>query len=273
MQPNLPASSTSATPLAHFAFGQVRHKRLRPAVHAFSYGAWFVRLPMRALAKQQGNTGVPGLSVGQAGQPGRFAVLDKDHGDGQQPLLAWAEQVLAEAQIQDAGGEIWLHTFARVLGYVFNPVSFWFCHRADNALRAVICEVNNTFGERHCYLLANADGSPLKNGQELRAQKVFHVSPFCKIEGNYRFRFMFGDGQMVARIDHDDASGPLLLTSISGKFAPLTANNVRRAFWLYPWMSFGVMVRIHWQAFKLWRKRVPFISKPAPPKDFITTNH
>ena len=82
-----------------------------------------------------------------------MAVLDRDHGDGR-PLLEWIDALLADHGIADAGGEVWLHTFPRVFGYVFNPVSFWFAHRSDGSLRAVVCEVNNTFGERHCYLLA-----------------------------------------------------------------------------------------------------------------------
>ena len=118
-----------------------------------------------------------------------MAVLDRDHGDGR-PLLAWIDALLADHGVTDADGEIWLHAFPRVFGYVFNPVSFWFAHRGDGTLRAIVAEVNNTFGERHCYLLSHDDGRPLAWGEELHARKVFHVSPFCAIEGHYRFRFM-----------------------------------------------------------------------------------
>jgi DUF1365 family protein len=164
-----------------------------------------------------------------------------------------------------------------VLGYVFNPVSFWLCHRADGALRAVVCEVNNTFGEKHCYLLAHGDGRPLRWGEELVASKAFHVSPFCRVAGRYRFRFMLagaadasqGD-RFIARIDHDDADGPLLLTSIEGRLAPLTDALLVRAFFTYPAFTFGVMARIHWQALKLWLKRVPYFRKPAPPATVLT---
>ena len=139
----------------------------------------------------------------------------------------------------------------------------------NGTLAAIVAEVNNTFGERHCYLL----DAP-RYGQELRADKVFHVSPFCHIEGGYRFRFMraWRDGQekTVARIDHDDATGPLLQTSVAGTLTPVTPVSLRKAFWGYPAMTFGVLARIHWQAFKLWRKHVPFISKPKPPALFVT---
>ena len=174
----------------------------------------------------------------------------------------------------DADGEVWLHCYPRVLGHTFKPVSFWYCHRADASLAAILVEVNNTFGERHCYLLAGPD---LAWGRELVAQKVFHVSPFCSVEGRYRFRFMRTgraasgeDARTVARIDHDDNAGPLLQTSVSGRLVPLTRTRIRAAFFGMPLMTLGVIGRIHWQALKLWSKRVPFFSKPAAPDVFVT---
>ena len=155
------------------------------------------------------------------------------------------------------------------LGYTFKPVSFWYCHAADETLRAIVVEVNNTFGERHCYLLDRP-----QYGCELTADKVFHVSPFCTLEGNYRFRFMRssrgGVEKTVARIDYDDSVGPLIETSVSGSLETVTKASLRKALWRYPAMTFGVVARIHWQAFKLWRKHVPFIRKPTPPELFVT---
>jgi DUF1365 family protein len=167
--------------------------------------------------------------------------------------------------ITDADGEIWLHCYPRVFGYTFKPVSFWYCQRADGSLRAIVVEVNNTFGERHCYVLDQP-----RYGQELTAAKVFHVSPFCPVEGGYRFRFMRTADRCVARVDYDDAQGALIETSVSGSLQPLTPAAMRRALWRYPAMTLGVMARIHWQAFKLWRQRVPFFRKPTPPQDFVT---
>ena len=128
-------------------------------------------------------------------------------------------------------------------------------------------EVNNTFGERHCYLLAGPD---LGYGRELRARKVFHVSPFCDVQGQYRFRFMHTPARTVARIDHDDDAGALLQTSVSGHLQPLTPRSARAAFFGMPLMTLGVILRIHWQAIRLWTKRVPFFSKPAPPRAFTS---
>jgi DUF1365 family protein len=169
--------------------------------------------------------------------------------------------------VADADGEAWLHTYPRVFGYAFNPVSFWYCHRRDDSLAAVVVEVNNTFGERHCYLLA---GPTLAYGREQTARKVFHVSPFCDVQGGYRFRFMRTPARTVARIDHDDDGGPLLETSVSGHLAELTPQSARAAFFGTPLMTLGVIARIHWQALRLWRKHVPFFAKPAPPQAFIT---
>lgn len=256
--------------IPQIGFGEVRHARVRPSRHAFAYRAYFMRLPLRAL--HNGMTRLRGVSRNRRGL---FAVNDRDHGDGR-PLLTWIDDVLRGAGIDDANGEIWLHTFPRVLGYVFNPVSFWFAHRADGALRAVVCEVNNTFGERHFYLLAHDDGRAIAYGTTLTARKMFHVSPFCEVQGHYRFRFLVtdddrgGQPRFVARIDVDDAGGPLLVTSLAGALEPLSRRALMRAFTAYPVFTFGVIARIHWQAIRLWIKRVPSFSKPEPPAMNLT---
>lgn len=242
-------------------FGQVRHQRLRPAGNAFAYPTYFLLLPLRQMRAH----GSGPLARNRAGW---LSFFDRDHGDGRSDSLAWLDELLASQGIA-APGEVWLHTYPRVLGYTFKPVSFWYAHDEAGALRAIVVEVNNTFGERHCYLL----DAP-RYGQELLARKVFHVSPFCRVEGSYRFRFMFGqrEGQprTVARIDYDDAQGPLLQTSVSGALEPVTPQSLRRALWGHPAMTLGVMARIHWQALRLWLKRVPFFSKPQPPERFLT---
>lgn len=265
--------SSGAPATAQLCFGQVQHVRLRPVRHAFAYRIFFLRLPLRALAA--GQRLAPGLSRN------RFNLLsfhDSDHGDGNTEALAWAQHVLAREGIQDAAGEIWLQTFPRVLGYVFNPVSFWFCHRSDGSLRAVLCEVNNTFGERHCYLLEPAsDGA---RNAPLLVRKQFHVSPFCRVEGSYRFRFLHRRRavdalqfeQVLARIDYHDAEGVLIHTGICGRAEPASATRVMRAFFGYPMMTLMVMARIHWQALRLWLRRVPLHRKPAPPAHAVSKN-
>ena len=249
----------AAQPL--IGFGQVRHERLRPAAHVFSYPTFFLMLPLRSMARQ-------GSGALARNRPACLSFHDRDHGDGGADCLAWLDGLLAAQGLQ-APGEVWLHTYPRMLGYTFKPVSFWYCHDASGRLSVIVVEVNNTFGERHCYLL----DAP-RYGQEMQARKVFHVSPFCQVEGRYRFRFMRGTREgaerTVARIDYDDPSGPLLKTSVAGRLEPITAACLRRALWSYPAMTLGVMARIHWQALRLWLKRVPFFHKPVPPQHFLT---
>lgn len=278
--PMAPAADAGAP--IQLCFGSVRHQRLRPAPNRFSYRVFFLRLPLRTLARNAAGASVATAIRNTAGNSwlfsrNRFNLLafhDRDHGDGRQPLTAWIDALLTAQGIHDADGEIWLQAFPRVLGYVFNPVSFWFCHQADGALRAVVCEVRNTFGEKHYYLLDT--GAAMPYGIELAARKIFHVSPFCTTTGGYRFRFMrvlaaHGTPERtVARIDHDDHDGPLLLTSINGSAVTLSDRHALRAFFGYPLLTLGVVLRIHWQALQLWRKRVPFIRKPAAPTQEIS---
>ncbi|MGI9026332.1 MAG: DUF1365 domain-containing protein [Burkholderiaceae bacterium] len=284
---------------AQIAFGEVRHARHRPTAHAFRYPAYFLRLPMRRL-----DAALAGQRLLSHNRFNLMSFHDADHGDprdsnvavevaanidgrshGSERLLAWIARILDGEGISDARGEIWLHTFPRVLGYAFKPVSFWFCHREDGALRAIVCEINNTFGERHCYLLAHRDGRAIVDGEELAATKVFHVSPFCTTSGVYRFRFLNARNRAVARIEYDDAhndahddpcdvaaggehdrtAGPLISTSLSGALAPVSNRALLSAFVSSPLFSFGVIARIHWQAVRLWIKRTPLFSKPAPP--------
>jgi uncharacterized protein len=245
---------------AQLAIGTVRHLRLRPTTHSFDYPSYFLLLPLRSLRAQ------PDAALAR-NRWGLLAFHDCDHGDGRADSLAWLDEQLAREGIHDADGEIWLQAYPRVLGYAFKPVSFWYCQRRDGSLAAIVAEVNNTFGERHCYLLC---GPELSWGREQRAAKVFHVSPFCAVAGEYRFRFARNEGRIVARVEHHDAAGPLLLTSVSGAFAPATPARQRAAFFGQPLMTLGVIARIHWQALRLWAKRVPLRRKPLAPEAFVT---
>lgn len=258
-----PGASMPEGSVPHIGFGHVWHTRLRPRRHRFMVPTFFLLLPMRTLRRQPGAAGVLALN-----RPGALAFRDADHGDGRGPerggALAWLEALLHSECIDDAQGEIWLHCYPRVLGYSFKPVSFWYCHRADGSLRAIVAEVNNTFGERHAYLLDEP-----RYGQELRARKVFHVSPFCPVDGSYRFEFRRGGAEGLrstrVRIDFYDAQGPLVCTGVAGRLVPLDAASRRRALWHYPLLTLGVIARIHWHALLLWLKGAPFHAKPRPP--------
>jgi DUF1365 family protein len=239
--------------------GVVSHHRLHPAEHELSYPALCLRLPLSRL----GELPALGLPVDRFG----WMTFDaRDHGrrDGSSPE-AWIREILREHRVE-AGGEIELVCFPRMLGYAFKPVSFWLCHDRAGAVVAVLAEVHNTFGERHNYLLAHDDRTPLRSGETLAAEKAFHVSPFLKVEGGYRFRFHFGPQRWLARIDYVDTDGATVLsTSLSGEAQPLTRAALRRARWQFPFQAFGTIARIHGHALRLWWKSVPFHAKPAPP--------
>jgi len=249
---------------AQIGFGQVRHTRHRPGRNAFAYPTYFLMLPLRSL-REHG----PGHLA--RNRPAALGFRDGDHGDGRSDCLHWFDELLTRHGINDADGEVWLHTYPRVLGYSFKPVSFWYAHRADGSLRAIVAEVNNTFGERHCYLLENP-----RYGQPCEAGKALHVSPFCPVRGHYRFVFMRGGGpegnRTVARIDyHDEPQGQALInTSVSGTLQALTPASARRALWRHPMMTLGVIARIHWQALRLWLQRTPFFRQPPAPEHFVS---
>jgi uncharacterized protein len=239
--------------------GSVMHRRLRPAHNEFRYAAFSLALPLSRLAD------LPESGIAW-NRRGLVSFFDRDHGERDGSALEpWIRRLLA-AEGLTADGEVVLHAFPRMLGFVFNPVTFWVCHDRDGGVRAVLCEVCNTFGEQHNYLIAHADGSRLTSGETLHARKVFHVSPFCEVTGTYRFRFHFARERWLARIDYDGDDGePLLETSISGTAAPLSRGAVRSLLWRYRWFTLGVVARIHWQALRLFAKRVPYIAKPQPP--------
>jgi DUF1365 family protein len=257
--PERPSPAAGGIAVVH---GEVAHTRHRPTVNAFAYPAFCLRLPLSQLPA------LPAAGVAW-NRRGALSFHDRDHGprDGS-ALLPWIRGLLAAEGVA-ADGEIVLHAFPRMLGYVFNPVSFWVCHDRDGGVRAVLCEVCNTFGERHNYLLAHPDGRALASGETLTARKAFHVSPFCAVAGRYAFRFHFGAERWLARIDyHENDAGdaqPLLETRISGRCVALDRRGARALLWRYRLYTLGVVARIHWQALKLWRRGAPFHRKPPPP--------
>ena len=242
---------------AQLLVGKVMHKRLRPVENGFVYPVFYLRLPVRRLAEQA-------CGVFSVDRFNLLSLHQRDYGarDGS-PLLPWITSLLARHGLPD-DGEIILQTFPRVLGYVFNPVSFWFCQNRGGDTVAVLASVNNTFGGRHDYLL-HAGGRALVDGEVLRAEKAFHVSPFCEVSGAYRFRFYLQRRQPLVCIDYDDPAGPVLQTAIGGRPLGWSAAILRRQFLRTPLMTAGVIWRIHWQALRLWWKGVPFFgADPAP---------
>jgi DUF1365 family protein len=201
-----------------------------------------------------------------------LALHDRDHGGarGAGRGRAWVGPLLhAEGLAHLAGGPILLIAQPRVWGHVFNPVSFWLIHDAGGALRLVIAEVNNTFGQRHCYLCHRDDLGPIGRSDTLAARKVFHVSPFQPVAGGYRFRFDIRDDRIGIWIHYDREDGGLLATLV-GRRAPLTDAGILGAAIRRPFGSLRVLALIHWQALKLWRRGARYHPVPAPPADLVT---
>ncbi|WP_288841485.1 DUF1365 domain-containing protein [uncultured Deefgea sp.] len=245
--------------------GQVMHQRLRPAQHRFVYPVFCLRLNLARL----GDIEVSGFGLNRW-RP--VAIYTQDYGpkDGSD-LEHWMRDVLAQNGIT-ADGEIWLHTFPRVFGFVFNPVSFWYCYDRQGGLRAVLAEVNNTFGETHQYLIAAHDEQCIAADTRLECIKMMHVSPFCEVQGHYQFGFRDTAKTAWVGIDYFDGDGLLIKTAVGGQRADLNRQTLWRALLAQPLLTLGVFARIHWQALHLWRKRVPFFSKPIPPTIELTTS-
>ena len=244
-------------------FGKVMHARLFPKRNKFRYRMYYLELPLADIEK------FPIVY-------NRFGLLsfyDKDHGprDGT-ALEPWARGILKSYGLGEVcSGAISLITLPRVLGYVFNPVSFWVCRDKDGYIRAVICEVHNTFGEYHSYICAHDDHRPITEKDTLEGEKLFHVSPFIIREGRYTFRFDLRDGHFGIWIDYYAPDGnKQLLTSLIGKREPLDKAALRKAFWRYPLVTFKAIYLIHWQALKLIGKGIKYIPRPSQ-RDEITS--
>ena len=246
-------------------FGAVMHERHVQAHNRFIYPTAFLRLPLTRLATLR----APLLGIERGNV---FSFRNRDHGarDGS-PLLPWIHALLrAQGVAEICDGEIVLQTMPRIFGFVFNPVSFWFCHDRAGALRVVLAEVSNTFGERHNYLVHHPDQRPIVSGDELRATKCFHVSPFFPVRGEYRFRFEQRGAVHAVSIDLWDGGELQLSTRLSGRAQALDGGAMRKWLARQPFMTLGVVARIHWQALRLALRRVSFFRKPPPPIEETT---
>ena len=247
-------------------FSQVMHKRLFPHVNRFVYDIYYLCFPLSKMEDMK-----DGYRFG-VNSRGLMSFYEKDHGarDGSS-LQIWIKEIFSTYGVKDCEN-IFLVTMPRVFGHVFNPVSFWLCQDSEENLRAVLCEVNNTFGETHSYLCAPDNGDIITPEMVLEGKKLFHVSPFLEREGKYRFRFVFAENKAGFWIDYYDVDGQKqLVTSLTGQLAPMTRKTRRTAFWRYSLVSLLVVLRIHWQAFRLWFSGVRYIPKPLQNEQKISS--
>lgn len=242
--------------------GRVFHARLRPRPHHFRHVALYVLLGEDAMRPCRRGL----FSVGKANL---FSINPGDYGDGAGAPMRWARDVLAAEGI-GPDLTIQLLTMPRVLGYAFNPVSFYLCRDAAGELIAVLAEVNNTFGERHVYLCARDDRRPIGAEDRIAARKVFHVSPFNAVEGDYHFHFRFAPDHVAIAIALDGAEGPVLRTALSGALTPLRSAGLMRHLLANPLYPFKVIGLIHYQAVRLMLKGMRQLPKPPPPAALVS---
>jgi DUF1365 family protein len=242
----------------------VFHARSRPRENRFRYSIFYLLIPVDALSKPR-RVGLFSIDRGNF-----LGVRTRDYGDGVASPAAWIEKVLAEWRLPEANGEVLLMTLPRMCGYAFNPVSFWLCHDREGQLRAVLAEVRNTFGERHCYLCFHQDRRPFAPDDEIMARKVFHVSPFMAVEGEYRFRFCVTPERVAVTIDLLNGGETILRTSVAGTLAPLSSARLLWAVLRNPLYPLKVIGLIHYQAVKLFLKGVHHFHKPDPPPAAIS---
>jgi len=243
--------------------GQTTHARRGGPKNAFRYGVDYVLLdPERD---------EPGPALFGRNRFNLVTVNDKDHGGKREAGegAAWARRVLAERGLElSPDARMLLLTQPRFLGYWFNPVSFWLAME-DDVLRAVIAEVNNPFGDRHSYVCANPDHSPITGRDVLFAEKAFHVSPFQRIAGEYRFRFDITPHRIAISITLLDGPKGLAAT-LRGPLVPLTNGGIVRASLRRPAGALRTIALIYWQALKLKLKGARYRTRPAPPKEEVT---
>lgn len=242
----------------------VAHARTRPRRNAFHYKLCYFAISMR-----EWNKGTRGTFF-SIDKPNLFSLRSGDYGDGTTPPGAWIGNILAAHRLGEAGDDIVLLTLPRLLGFAFNPVSFWFCFDREHRLRAVLAEVNNTFGERHCYLCFPETREPITPRTHLVARKVFHVSPFMEVKGSYRFSFDYDRERIGVKIDLIDDAGVILATSMRGKPRNISATGLLKTALLYPLQTFKVVALIHYQAVKLFLKGGRNYRKPEPPEAFVS---
>jgi len=245
--------------------GLVGHQRIRPRRHTLRYRAFWMLFDLDEL---------PALSSSfrlfSHNRFNLFSFHDRDHGGGTPAMLrTQIETHLEQADIQTNDGAIRLLCMPRILGYVFNPISIYFCYRADDSLAAILYEVNNTFGQRHSYLL------PVENSAETiirqSCRKRLYVSPFMEMEMSYHFRVTAPAKKIGVAVNALDADGLVIATSLSGDRREFSDAALLGVFFAYPLLTLKVIVGIHWEALKLWLKGMRITPRPPAPDRPVTS--
>jgi DUF1365 family protein len=222
------------------------HRRITPRHHRFKYRVFAMLLELDELPALGRS-----LSLFKHNRRGLFSFQDRDHGDGR-ALNVWLDDLLAQAGIAADGARRVL-CYPRILGYVFNPLSVWFCDDRDGALKAIIYEVHNTYEERHAYVLpVGEDQKLVRHG----CPKAFYVSPFLTRDCRYSFRIRPPADDVAIAIHEEEGGAPILNASFAGARRALTDRALARMLLRYPLMTLKVVFAIHFEAVRLMLKGV-----------------
>lgn len=244
--------------------GHVLHHRWQPKRHRFVYRVFSLLIDLAELPTLQRQ--LRWLSINRFNL---FSFHEKDHGAGTPALKADISQLLEERGYPEASAKIQLLCYPRILGYVFNPLSVYFCYDQYQQLRVIIHEVTNTFGQRHCYLLPV---EPSQSGSWVRQQsdKQMYVSPFMPMESSYRFRILPPNGKQLAvciqqeQLSSGETEPHKLFASFTGTHRPLNNGTLLALFMRYPLMTLKVIGGIHWEALRLWIKGLRLQPRDEP---------
>ena len=241
--------------------GQIIHKRFKPKKHFFTYKTFSLFMDLNEISEVEKKINFFSYN--------KFNILsfyDIDHGprDGSS-LTLWVKKILSKKKIKIDGGKIRLLCFPRFFGYVFNPLSIFYCYDKNSLLKAILYEVKNTFNEQHTYVFRSKSSS---NSIFHKCNKKFYVSPFIEMKTFYNFRLSKPKSNIDILIKQADSKGPLLIARQVGKRINLNSKNLLYQFLKHPLMSFKVIIAIHFEAFRLWAKGV----KPVKRKIKIKNN-
>lgn len=251
----------AAEPRSCLYEGEVRHRRFRPAAHAFQYRLFLACLDLDEVDSLLGRRGLWSIR-----RPALARFCRADHlGDPARPLADCVRELVETRTGWRPSGPIRLLTHLRYFGYLINPVSFYYCYDASGErVEAVVAEVNNTpWNERHCYVLdLRGQSSPRFKA---RHPKTFHVSPFLSLQMGYRWSLTAPGERLAVRIVNEDSLGKPFEATLVLRRRPFTAWQRCRALLRYPFMTIQVVAAIYWQALRLWWKGVPYVPHPGPP--------